>query len=49
MTSYEVREGRGEYLPRLWTDKPVKLGERIQSRKEREEKVESLTVDSHRK
>ena len=42
MTNYEVREGRGEYLPRLWTDKPVKLGERIQSRKEREEKVELL-------
>ena len=38
----EVREGRGEYLPRLWTDKPVKLGERIQSRKDREKKVELL-------
>ena len=45
----EMREGRGEYLPRLWTDKPVKKGKENPNKK-RESKESGVTsIGSHRK
>ena len=42
MTGYsEYDWERGEYLPRLWTDKPVTLGERTQQIKRGREKAVS--------
>jgi len=39
-----MREGRGEYLPRLWTDKPVVKGGEDPNRKRGSKEVESLQI-----